>query len=315
MSAMRIAIYGVGGVGGYFGGRLARSGVDVTFVARGGHLEALREHGLRVTSVHGDFELPAVAVVDDPAMVGPVDYVLVTVKSPQTAEVAGRLGPLLHARTAVVSLQNGVDNEEKLAAAVGDGHVVGGAAYIFAIIAGPGHIHHAGGPTAIRIGEWTGGASERVGRLVDMCRGAGFGADEDAHIRTTLWTKFAFICALAGTTAAIRLPIGEIRTAPASRELLRRVVSEVREIARAEGIGLPDDLVERQLALTDSLEPVSYSSLYHDVTNGKPTELDALLGEVVRRGARAGAPTPASEALYAVLEPWQIRNGGTTTDG
>jgi 2-dehydropantoate 2-reductase len=308
---MRIAIYGVGGVGGYFGGRLALSGVDVTFVARGGQLEALREHGLRVTSVHGDFELPAVAAVDDPAMVGPVDYVLVTVKSPQTAEVAGRLGPLLHEHTAVVCLQNGVDNEEKLAAQVGDGRVVGGAAYIFAAIAGPGHIHHAGGPTAITIGEWTGGTSERVGRLVDACRGAGFTADQDGQIRPTLWTKFAFICALGGTTAAIRLPIGEIRTAPASHELLRRVMSEVHGIARAEGVGVPDDLVERHLALIDSVEPGGYSSLHHDVTTGKPTELDALLGEVVRRGARAGVPTPASEALFAVLEPWEIRNSAS----
>src|SRR5262245_11820776 len=312
MFPMRIAIYGVGGVGGYFGGRLAHSGVDVTFVARGGHLAALRNNGLRVSSVHGDFDLPAVAAADDPATVGPVDYVLVTVKSPQTAEVASRLGPLLHERTAVVSLQNGVDNEEKLAAAVGDGRVVGGAAYIFATIAGPGHIHHAGGPTAITIGEWSGGASERVGRLVAACRDAGFKADEDADIRATLWAKFAFICALAGTTAAVRWPIGESRSAPASRELLRRVVSEVQDVARAEGIGLPDDLVERQLALTDSLEPGGYSSLHHDVTNGKPTELDALLGVVVRRGARAGVPTPASGALYAVLEPWQIRNSAPT---
>jgi 2-dehydropantoate 2-reductase len=308
MSPMRIAVYGVGGLGGYFGGRLARSGMDVSFVARGGQLDALRENGLRVTSVHGDFELPAVEVFDDPAMVGPVDYVLITVKSAQTAEVASRLGPLLHERTAVVCLQNGVDNEEKLAAMVGDGHVVGGAAYIFAAIAGPGHIHHAGGPTAITIGEWTGGRSDRVGRLVNVCRGAGFGADEDADIRAILWTKFAFICGLAGTTAAIRLPIGEIRTALASRELLRRVVSEVHVIARAEGIAVPDDLVDRHLALIDSVEPGGYSSLYHDLTSGKPTELDALLGEVVRRGARAGVPTPASEALYAVLEPWQIRN-------
>jgi 2-dehydropantoate 2-reductase len=208
----------------------------------------------------------------------------------------------------VVSLQNGVDNEEKVAAAVGDGHVVGGVAYIFATIAGPGHIHHAGGPTAIAIGEWIGGSSERVGRLVDACRRAGFTADEDADIRTTLWTKFAFICALAGTTAAIRLPIGEIRAAPASRKLLRRVVGEVHQIARVEGVDLPDGLLDRQLALIDSLEPGGYSSLHHDVTQGKPTELDSLLGEVVRRGARVGVPTPTCEALYAVLEPWQIRN-------
>jgi len=305
---MRIAVFGAGGVGGYFGGKLANAGVDVTFIARGAHLAALRERGLRVRSVHGDFELRTPAVTDDPAEIGPVDYVLVTVKSPQTTEVAHRLGPLLGDATAVVSLQNGVDNEEKLATAVGGDHVVGGAAYIFATIAEPGVIRHTGGPTTITVGEWTGGTSERVGRLVEACRAAGFGADESPSIKTTLWTKFAFICALAGTTAAIRLPIGEIRAAPAARELFYRVVTETCEVGRAEGVDLPADLPEKHLAFTDKLEPGGYSSLHHDLTQGNPMELDALLGEVVRRGARAGVPTPMSEALYAILQPWQIRN-------
>lgn len=307
---MRLAVYGTGGVGGYFGGRLAQSGVDVTFIARGDHLKALRERGLRIESVRGDFQLADLSVTDDPAEVGPVDYVFVTVKSPQTAEVADRLGPLLHAHTAVVSLQNGVDNEEKLAAALGDGRVVGGAAYIFATIAEPGVINHTGGPTAVTVGEWTGGTSERLERLVAACRDAGFGAEQTATIRLTLWTKFAFICALAGTTAAIRLPVGEIRDAPASRELFRRLVTEVRDVARAEGVDLPDDLPDRHLGFIDGLEPDSYSSLYHDLTHGNPMELDALHGAVVRRGAAAGVPTPMSEAVYAVLQPWQFRNSG-----
>jgi 2-dehydropantoate 2-reductase len=305
---MKLAVYGTGGVGGYFGGRLARSGLDVTFIARGEHLKALRERGLRVKSVHGDFELADVTVTDDPAEVGPVDYVLVTVKSPQTADLASRLGPLLHEHTAVVSLQNGVDNEEKLAATLGERHVVGGAAYIFATIAEPGVINHTGGPTAIAIGEWTGGTSERVERFVAACHSAGFGAEQTATIRQTLWMKFAFICALAGTTAAIRLPIGEIRAAPASRELFRRLAGEVCEVASAEGVDLPDDLPGRYLGFIDGLEAESYSSLYHDLTHGNPMELDALHGEVVRRGAAAGVPTPMSDALYAVLQPWQIRN-------
>lgn len=307
---MKLAVYGTGGVGGYFGGRLAQSGVDVSFIARGEHLSALRDRGLRVRSVRGDFHLAEVAVTDDPAQVGAVDYVLVTVKSAQTAGVASRLGPLLHAKTAVVSLQNGVDNEEKLAAALGDGHVVGGAAYIFATIAEPGVINHTGGPTAITVGEWTGGTSDRVEGLVAACRSAGFGAEQTATIRQTLWMKFAFICALAGTTAAIRLPVGDIRQAPASRELLRRLVAEVCEVARAEGVDLPDDLPARYLTFVDGLEPDSYSSLHHDLTHGNPMELDALHGEVVRRGAAAGVPTPMSDALYAVLQPWHFRNSG-----
>jgi 2-dehydropantoate 2-reductase len=305
---MRLAVYGTGGVGGFFGGKLARSGVDVRFIARGTHLHALPARGLRVVSVHGDFELYPVTVTDDPAEAGPVDYVLVAVKSYHTGQVAAQLSPLLHDNTAVVSLQNGVDNEEKLAAAVGERRVVGGAAYIFASVSQPGMIEHTGGPATIVAGEWEGGHSERVARLVEACRAAGFGAEETGDIRSTLWNKFAFICAQAGTTAAIRLPIGEIRTVPASRELFRRVAAEVCEVARAERVSLPADLPDRHLAFADGLEPGGYSSLHHDMTHGHAMELEALLGEVLRRGGRAGVATPMSEALYAVLQPWQLRN-------
>ncbi len=305
---MKVAVYGTGGVGGFFGGKLARSGADVRFIARGSQLQALRARGLRVASVHGDFELYPVAATDDPAEAGPADYVLVAVKSSQTGQVAARLRPLLHESTAVVSLQNGVDNEEKLAAAVGADRVVGGVAYIFCVISHPGMIEHTGGPATIVVGEWREGRSERVARLVAACQAAGFGAEESAGIRSTLWTKFAFICAQAGTTAAIRLSIGEIRSAPASRELFRRVAAEVCEVARAEGVHLPTDLPDRHLAFADGLEAGGYSSLHYDLTHGRPMELEALLGEVVRRGARAGVATPMSQALYAVLQPWQLRN-------
>jgi 2-dehydropantoate 2-reductase len=305
---MKLAVYGAGGVGGFFGGKLARSGADVSFIARGSHLQALQAQGLRVVSVHGNFELVRVAATDDPAKVGPVDYVLVTVKSHHTDQAAARLQPLLRQDTAVISLQNGVDNEEKLAAVVGEDRVVGGVAYIFSAISQPGVIEHTGGPASLVVGEWRGGYSDRVGRLAEACRTAGFEAEETGDIHAVLWAKFAFICAQAGTTAAIRLPIGEIRTAPASRDLFRRVAAEVCQVARAEGVALPTDLPDRHLAFADGLEPGGYSSLYHDLTHGHPMELDTLLGEAIRRGARAGVATPMSQALYAVLQPWQIRN-------
>lgn len=307
---MKLAVYGSGGIGAFFGGRLALSGADVSFIARGSHLRALQAQGLRVMSPRGDFEVDPVVATDDPGEIGPVDYVLVGVKAYHTDQVAERLGPLLHHSTAVISLQNGVDNEEKLAAAVGPERVVGGAAYIFSTISEPGVVQHTGGPATIVVGEWSGGRSERLGRLVEACRAAGFGAEETDDIRSTLWAKFALICAMAGTTAAIRLPLGEIRTAPASRELFHRVAAEVCELARAEDVRLPADLPDRHQAFADGLEPGSHSSLYYDLTHGNPMELDALLGEVVRRGARAGVPTPMSEALYAVLQPWQLRNTG-----
>lgn len=305
---MKVAVYGTGGVGGFFGGRLARSGVDVGFIARGSHLDALRNKGLRVASVHGDFTVRPVKATDDPRELGPADYVLIAVKSYHTGQVAAGLEPLLREDTAVVCLQNGVDNEEKLAAAVGAHRVVGGAAYIFSSVSEPGVIEHTGGPGSLVVGEWHGGHSDRVAGLVEACRAAGFGAEESDDIRATLWTKFAFICAQAGTTAAIRLPIGEIRTARASRELFRRLSAEVCDVARAEGVNLPADLPDRHLAFADTLDAGSYSSLHHDLTHGHPMELDALLGEVVRRGAHSGAATPMSEALYAVLQPWQLRH-------
>jgi 2-dehydropantoate 2-reductase len=194
---MRIAVYGAGGVGGYFGGRLAQAGAEVYLLTRGAHLQALREHGLRVRSVKGDFEVQAPAT-DDPADIGPCDFVLFCVKTFDTDAAAARLGPLMGEGTAVVSLQNGVANEERLAQAVGEDHVMGGAAFIFAEIAEPGVILHTGGPTSITFGELDGHTSERAKRLLARCEQAGFGAELSASIKTVLWAKLAFICAQAG---------------------------------------------------------------------------------------------------------------------
>src|SRR5690242_20857204 len=188
---MRIAVYGAGGVGGYFGGRLARAGAEVHFIARGAHLQALREHGLTVRSVKGDFKVQAPAT-DDPAEVGPCDFVLFCVKTVDTDAAAVRLGPLIVENTAVVSLQNGVENEEKLARAVGEDHVMGGAAFIFAGIAEPGVIVHSGGPASITFGELDGRATERARRLLATCEQAGFQAELSASISTVLWAKLAF---------------------------------------------------------------------------------------------------------------------------
>jgi 2-dehydropantoate 2-reductase len=193
---MRIAVYGAGGVGGYFGGRLAQAGADVHFIARGAHLQALREQGLRVRSVTGDFEVRAPAT-DDPADVGSCDFVLFCVKTFDTDAAAARLGPLVGEDTAVVSLQNGVENEETLARAVGDDHVMGGAAFIFAEIAEPGVIRHTGGPASITFGELDGRASERAQRLLSCCEQAGVAAELSGSIKTVLWAKLAFICAQA----------------------------------------------------------------------------------------------------------------------
>ena len=308
---MRIAVYGAGGVGGYFGGRLAQAGADVHFIARGAHLQALREQGLRVRSVTGDFEVRAPAT-DDPAEVGSCDFVLFCVKTFDTDAAAARLGPLVGEDTAVVSLQNGVENEETLARAVGDDHVMGGAAFIFAEIAEPGVIRHTGGPASITFGEFDGRASERAQRLLSCCEQAGFAAALSASIKTVLWAKLAFICAQAGMTAAVRLPIGEIRTAAAAWAAFSRLVTEVCAVAEAEGHPVPPAARERALALAQAL-PGSFSSLHDDLMAGRRMELDALHGFVIRRAAQHHLAVPMSEAVYAILQPWAIRNQSAST--
>ncbi len=306
---MRVAIYGPGGVGGYFGGRLAQAGADVRLIARGAHLAALREHGLRVRSVAGDFEVDVVAT-DDPTEIGQCDYVLFCVKTYDTESAAARLAPLLGDDTAVVSLQNGVDNEEKLSEVVGAEHVLGGAAFIFAGIAEPGVVVHTGGPTSITFGELDGRSTERARRLLESCHAAGFGAELSPDIATVLWAKLAFICAQAGMTATVRLPIGEIRSTDAGWSAFRAIVEEVAAVAAADGHPLADAAVARALDLGRSVEPGSFSSLHDDLVAGRRMELEALHGFVVRRAERHGVPVPMTRAVYAVLQPWAVRNGG-----
>lgn len=303
-----IAVYGAGGVGGYFGGRLAQAGAEVHLIARGGHLEALRRNGLRVESVNGDFELDLFAT-DDPTDIGPCDYVLFTVKSFDTEGAATDLEPLVADDTAVISLQNGLDNEETLAAEIGREHVLGGVAYIFSTIAEPGVIEHTGGPTSLTYGELDGSRSDRAERFQAWCEKAdGMSAELSEAIRTELWEKAAFICAHAGMTASVRLPLGEIRDQEASWAMYRRIIDEVCAVGRATGIDLSDDAVDRWMDFATDLEGDSYSSLHYDMTHEKPMELEALHGAVVRRGREHDITVPMNEAVYAILRPWAARN-------
>ncbi|MFW5896151.1 MAG: ketopantoate reductase family protein [archaeon] len=305
---MKVAVYGAGGVGGYFGGRLARAGADVHLIARGAHLDALRRDGLRVESVYEDFsvELPA---TDDPADVGQCDVVLFTVKSFDTKAAAREVRPLLGEETAVISLQNGLDNEETLAAEIGREHVMGGVAYIFSTIAEPGVIEHTGGPTSFTYGELDGTRSDRAERFLEWCdRAEGTDADLSESIRTDLWGKTAFICAQAGTTATVRLPLGEIRDRRESWEMYRRIIDEVCRVGRATGADLRAGTVSRWTDFAEDLGADSYSSLHYDMTHEKPMELEALHGAVVRRARENDVAVPMNEAVYAILRPWAQRN-------
>ncbi len=304
---IRVAVVGAGGVGGYFGGRLALAGAEVCWLARGPHLEAIRRQGLRVRSVYGDFHVHGLAT-DDPAKIGPCDYVLFCVKSYDTESAAQLLPPLLHETTGVLSLQNGVDNEEKIAAAVGWRHVLGGAAFVFATRTAPGEVTHTGGPGRVVFGEMDGARTPRAERLLAWFTRAQVPAELSSNIRQVLWDKFAFICAQAGLTAATRLPIGELRRVPETWALFRTVVEEVCALAAAEGVPLPPDTVDRHLGFAERLEPDATSSLYHDLVHGRPLELEALHGTVVRLARRHHLPVPACETLYALLRPWALRN-------
>jgi 2-dehydropantoate 2-reductase len=300
-----IAVYGAGGVGAYFGGRLALAGADVSLIARGDHLDALRGSGLRVESVRGDFEVDLPAT-DDPTDIGPVDYVLVCVKSFDTGAVD--LDPLVGEDTAVISLQNGVRNERILAEAVDEERVLGGVCYIFSTIEAPGVVEHTGGPARIVFGELDGSVTDRAERFRDLCERAEVDVELSGDVRVEMWEKFTFIVAQAGMTAAVRLPLGEIRESEASWAMYERIMREVAAVAAAEGAPLPDDAVDRWLGFAQDLDADAYSSLHYDMTHGKRMELDAFHGTVVDLAADHSIDVPACEAVYAILEPWAERN-------
>ena len=306
---MKIAIYGAGGVGGYYGARLAQAGADVHLIARGAHLRALKEEGLRIRSPKGDAELrlPATENAED---IGPSDYVLFCVKSFDTEKAAARLPSLLKADTAVISLQNGVDNEEKIGAAVGLDYVMGGASFIMSTISEPGVIEHVGELSRMVFGELDGKPSDRAERWLALCQEAGIEAELSLNVRSVLWNKFAFICAFAGMTAATRLPVGPIREDEHAMKLARGTMEEVVAVARAEGVGLPEDVVDKLHELAMQLDPESYSSLHYDLTHGKPMKLEALHGTALRLARKHGIDTLRLEIVYAILKPWAVRNQG-----
>jgi 2-dehydropantoate 2-reductase len=302
---IRIAVFGAGGVGAYFGGRLAVGGAEVHLIARGAHLDALRANGLRVKSVRGDFDavLPA---TDDPAEVGPCDVVLFGVKTYDTEPALDGIPPLLHDDTAVISLQNGIDSEDVLAARIGRHHVMGGVAFVFASVAEPGVVVDAGGPGSLVVGELDGSRSARGQRFLAASEAAGIPSELVTDIRERLWDKFAFICAQAGMTATTRLPIGPIRETPETWAMFRDMVGEVTALAQAEGVPLPAGTSERIAELAQTIEPNGFSSLYHDLAAGRRIELEALHGEVVRRSRAHGLPAPRTEAVYALLKPYAM---------
>lgn len=298
---MRIAVMGTGGVGGYFGARLAQGGHDVAFVARGRQLKALRTGGLRVESPVGDVRLPGVNATDDPARIGPVDVVLFGVKLWDTETAAELVKPMLGEQTAVVSFQNGVVKDDILRRALGDEHIIGGVCYIAATIAEPGLIRHTGPLQKLVFGEYDGTTSPRVAAFRDACVDGGIDVEVSVHIEQTIWEKFVFLVGLSGTTSAARTTIGPIRRHPRSRAFLRDVMDEVVQVARAQGVKLPAEFADDRLAFVDTVPETMTSSMHHDLERGNRLEVAWLSGDVVDRGAKLGVPTPCNRAIADIL--------------
>lgn len=303
---MRIAIFGTGGAGGYFGGRLARAGEDVTFIARGEHLRALRKHGLRVESVKGDFEVRPARATDDPEEVGEVDVVVVGVKAWQVPEVAEAARPLVGPGSCVLPLQNGVEAADQLSVVLGRERVLGGLARIFSSVVEPGCIRHVGGPASVEFGELDNRPSERTNRLRDVLARAGVAAELSSDVHVALWEKFMFIAPFGGVGAVTRAPIGTLRSLPETRRMLEQGMREIISVARANNILLDDAAVARTMAFVDSQPPVGTGSMQRDIAAGRSSELEAWNGAVVRLGRQAGVPTPLHAFLYDSLLPLEL---------
>lgn len=304
---MKIVMFGAGGVGGYFGGRLAQAGCDVSFVARGAHLAAIRRDGLRIVSPKGDAHVAPVRASADPAELAVADVVFLTVKMYDVDSAAATLGPLLGPDTMVVTLQNGVEATDMVARHVGRSRTAGGVAYVAAVIDAPGVIRHTA-LDALIVGELDGALSPRLMALRDAASLAGFTFTASPHIQVDQWSKFARLSVFSGLTAATRSPLGVLRAEPALMALLERAVQESLAVGRARGVELPASVMDEVLGMVRSMPPGAKSSMLEDLERAKPLELPWLSGAVVRLGAESGVPTPTHSLIETLLRPFV--NGG-----
>lgn len=307
---MKIAIFGVGGVGGYFGWRLAQAGEEVVFIARGAHLRALREVGLKMETPDGASFVQPVQAIQDPAEIGPVDTVILGVKAWQVPEAAESIRPLIGPDTFVVPLQNGVEAPMHLSQALGAEHVFGGLCYIVALRVGPGHIRHAGMEPRIAFGELDNRVSERARQLEAAFLRAEVNVEIPSDINTAMWDKFLFIASFSGVASITRAPVGTIRSVPETRRILQDVMEEIFAVARARNIALKDNAVEVTMAVVDRLPAEGTASMQRDIMEGRPSELSSQSGAVVRLGEEVGQPAPLNSFIYASLLPMELRARG-----
>jgi 2-dehydropantoate 2-reductase len=306
---MRIAVMGTGGVGGYFGGKLAQAGHDVAFVARGAHLDAMRRQGLRIRSAGGDIALRDVVATDDPSSIPAVDAVMFCVKLWDVEKAATQVAPLLGERGVVIPFQNGIDSPEILKRVIGENRVLGGVAYIAAMIAEPGTIAQTGSMAKLRVGAFDAGGDasplrRRAATFVDACRAAGIDAELATDIRVALWEKFVFLAALSGVTALARRPVGDVRGDPDLRAAFAASMRETVALARAKNVALSDEFLPAQMRALDRLPAEMRSSMQNDLMAGRRLEAPWLCGRVAALSAEAGLAAPVNATLYAGLKPF-----------
>lgn len=308
---MRVAIFGTGGVGGYFGGRLAQAGEEVVFIARGATLQALQTNGLKVDSLNGDFTVYPVHASDDPATVGVVDVVLVGVKAWQIPVGAQDIRPLVGPDTLVVPLQNGVDAPAQLAEALGAEHVIGGLCGLISFVAEPGHICHVGIDPFIKFGELDNHVSDRVEELHKaFLRTIGVTVEIPEDIQVAMWHKFLLMASWGGIGAITRVPLGAFLGLPQTRQLLQGVMQEIFSVAHARGIALPEEVIGNTLDSMDSLPSTGTASMQRDIMEGRHSELESQTGAVVRMGQEVGIETPINTFIYHSLLPQELKAQG-----
>lgn len=304
---MRIAVIGAGGTGGYYGGLLARHGHQVTFVARGAHLQAIQKNGLQIRSIFGDFSIVPARATDDPSQVGEVDLILFCTKTYDTDAAVQRMRPLVGVATTVLSLQNGIDAAERIGNIIGMEHMIAGATWISSAVEAPGVIRHMSEFRRIVIGELDGRITPRLQAVYEAFKETGVTIELSDNIQKVLWTKYVFISAASGFGALTRLPMGDYRSVPETRAMILALMREVEAVARAHGIDLEADVVERSLAFMDRAAPHIKASMQLDVETGRRTELEAMIGTIGRKGRERGVPTPIADMIYALLLPVELK--------
>lgn len=307
---MKIAVAGAGAVGTYFGGRLAAAGEEVVFLSRGAQLDALRTRGLRILSAAGDLQLPEVRAESSAQGFGEADLAIVAVKAWDIPGAIALLAPAVGPRTSVLPLQNGVETAERLASAFGRERVLGGSCRIIAFVESPGVTRHVGMDAIVAIGALSDGQSGSVRAVTEAFRKAGVGVENPPDIVAAIWEKFVFFAAASGVGAVTRSPVGEYRRVPETRAMLVEAMREVAAVARAGGVRLEDDVVDRMVGLLDALPPGGTSSLQRDIARGKPSELEFVSGAVVRLGRERGVPTPVNAFILASLLPCERKARG-----